>query len=320
MATAIAEPPHLTADLRALYLSTVASQWRPLAEQAARQRQAPADYLAQLVHLEVTGRRERRIQRRIQDARFPMLKTLDAFSFEAQPDLDRGRAGHAARRGAAAGPSRPQARPARPLRFGHLRRAGLRSARQGRRRPAVRVHQPALRAPESGGDDESAVHALVRGLPRPDGGRRRHRPGRAPRDRTANHGRQLQAGGREAEPGAGSRQEGSSLMPLGCAPRFEPRSGGPAGVSTRCAPPPLRYGPAGDTPSVPPLRQQLWALRPGLDEGVPAVHDVSREATERRRPAGTAGSRFESVAAGMAGSRRWATRAPPRSDEAGLMC
>ena len=34
-------------------------------------------------------RRERRIQRRIQDARFPMLKTLDAFSFEAQPDLDR---------------------------------------------------------------------------------------------------------------------------------------------------------------------------------------------------------------------------------------
>ena len=89
MATAIAEPPHLTADLKALYLSTVASQWRPLAEQAARQRQAPADYLAQLVHLEVTGRRERRIQRRIQDARFPMLKTLDAFSFEAQPDLDR---------------------------------------------------------------------------------------------------------------------------------------------------------------------------------------------------------------------------------------
>ena len=61
----------------------------PLAEQATRQRQTPADYLAQLAHLEVTGRRERRIQRRIQEARFPMLKTLDAFSFDAQPDLDR---------------------------------------------------------------------------------------------------------------------------------------------------------------------------------------------------------------------------------------
>ena len=89
MATTIIEPPHLAADLKTLYLSTIAEQWRPLAEQAVRQRQAPADYLAELVHLEVTGRRERRIQRRIHDARFPMLKTLDAFAFEAQPDLDR---------------------------------------------------------------------------------------------------------------------------------------------------------------------------------------------------------------------------------------
>ena len=89
MATPIAEPPHLAAGLKTLCLSTIAAEWQPLAEQATRQRQAPADYLAQLVHLEVTGRRERRIQRRLQDARFPMLKTLDAFSFEAQPDLDR---------------------------------------------------------------------------------------------------------------------------------------------------------------------------------------------------------------------------------------
>ena len=68
---------------------TSISQPMVLAEQATRQRQAPTDYLAQLAHLEVTERQERRIQRRIQDARFPMLKTLDAFSFEAQPDLDR---------------------------------------------------------------------------------------------------------------------------------------------------------------------------------------------------------------------------------------
>ena len=32
-------PPHLAADLKTLCLSTVASQWRPLAEQAVRQRQ-----------------------------------------------------------------------------------------------------------------------------------------------------------------------------------------------------------------------------------------------------------------------------------------
>ena len=53
MATTIAEPPHLAADLKTLCLSTIGAQWRLLAEQAARQRQAPADYLAQLVHLEV---------------------------------------------------------------------------------------------------------------------------------------------------------------------------------------------------------------------------------------------------------------------------
>ena len=47
--------------------------------------------------------------------------------------------------------------------------------------------------------------------------------------------------------------------------RSGPRSCGPASVSTRCARPSLRYGPAGDTPSVPRLRWQLWALRPGLD-------------------------------------------------------
>ena len=80
MATTIIEPPHLGADLKTLYLSTIAEQWRPLAEQAVRQRQGPADYLAELVHLEVTGRRERRIQRRIHDARFPMLKTLCSAS------------------------------------------------------------------------------------------------------------------------------------------------------------------------------------------------------------------------------------------------
>ena len=35
MAAAIAEPPHLETDLKTLCLSTVATQWRPLAEQAA---------------------------------------------------------------------------------------------------------------------------------------------------------------------------------------------------------------------------------------------------------------------------------------------
>ena len=47
--------------------------------------------------------------------------------------------------------------------------------------------------------------------------------------------------------------------------RSAPRSCGTAGVSTRCARSPRRYGPLGDTPPAPRLGWQLWALRPGLD-------------------------------------------------------
>ena len=46
-------------------------------------------------------------------------------------------------------------------------------------------------------------------------------------------------------------------------------------MSTRYARPPLGSGPSDDTPAVPPLREQLWALRPGLDGGVPAVDDFT---------------------------------------------
>ena len=83
------EPPGLAADLKTLCLSGVGANWSRLAEQARRRRQPHAEYLADLMHLEVTGRRERRIARRISEARFPVLKTLDGFDFTAQPHLDR---------------------------------------------------------------------------------------------------------------------------------------------------------------------------------------------------------------------------------------
>lgn len=83
------EPPHLEHDLRELKLPAVMTHWRRLAEEAARKRQSAADYLAELTHLEVTTRRERRIQRLLKDARLPVVKTLDGFDFEAQATLDR---------------------------------------------------------------------------------------------------------------------------------------------------------------------------------------------------------------------------------------
>lgn len=87
--TAIQEPPRLAADLASLCLSTVGKHWRRLAEAAAKGRQGHADYLGDIIALEVDTRRERRIQRRITEARFPLLKTLDGFDFAAQPAIDR---------------------------------------------------------------------------------------------------------------------------------------------------------------------------------------------------------------------------------------
>ena len=98
----------------------------------------------------------------------------------------------------------------------------------GRRRASGRgADQPALRVPELGGDDESAVRALVRGLPRPAGRRRGHRPDRAPRDGAADVGQQLPAAGREADPGVGVRRGGDALMARrGPVPQADDRRGG----------------------------------------------------------------------------------------------
>ncbi len=83
------EPPHLLADLKTLCLPAFAANWQRLTSEAERKRQTHQDYLAELAHLEVTQRRERRIARLIAEARFPVLKTLESFDFKAQPTLDR---------------------------------------------------------------------------------------------------------------------------------------------------------------------------------------------------------------------------------------
>ena len=236
MTVAVPEPPHLVTDLKTLCLATMTAEWRPLAAQATRERQPPAEYLAQLVHLEVTGRRERRIQRRLQEARFPMLKTLDAFQFDAQPELDRdailqlcggdfvaeaanvvlvggvgtGKTHLAIALGMALLPARLSGPVSDGRRVDHAAR--LRAVRQGRRRPAVRLHQPPLRAREPGRDDQSAVRPLVRGVPGCDRRRGRHRPHRAPCHRADDQRGQLPPQGRPTEPDSPRSTEENALM------------------------------------------------------------------------------------------------------------
>jgi len=88
-APTLAEPPHLLQDLKTLQLPTIAEHWERQAQEALRSRSGPQEYLAGLVGLEVQQRREKRIRRLIGDARFPVLKTLDAFDFTGQPGVHR---------------------------------------------------------------------------------------------------------------------------------------------------------------------------------------------------------------------------------------
>lgn len=85
----VVEPPHLALDLKELKLPAVAAHWQRVAVEASRKRQSGPEYLAELAHLEVSSRRERRIARLLQDARLPVMKTLDGFDFPSQPSLDR---------------------------------------------------------------------------------------------------------------------------------------------------------------------------------------------------------------------------------------
>ena len=85
----IVEPPHLVTDLKTLFLTTMGAHWERFAKEARSKRQSHAEFLADLASLEVAKRRERRIQRRVQEAHFPILKTLDSFDFSSQPTLDR---------------------------------------------------------------------------------------------------------------------------------------------------------------------------------------------------------------------------------------
>ena len=58
-----------------------ADSWRETASTAQKEGTSHADFLASLVHREVVARHDRRVQRRIQDAKFPNLKTLDTLRF-----------------------------------------------------------------------------------------------------------------------------------------------------------------------------------------------------------------------------------------------
>jgi DNA replication protein DnaC len=75
------------AHARQLQLPAVRQRFRALAGEAAREQQTPLAYLAALLEAEVTERAERRERRRLLDARFPLVKRLEDFRFQDNPQV-----------------------------------------------------------------------------------------------------------------------------------------------------------------------------------------------------------------------------------------
>lgn len=75
--------------LRQLRLPTVAANYGKLAREAADSGQPYEEYLLALLEQEVSQRNVNRRKRRIREARFPLLHTLDAYDFSVMPALSK---------------------------------------------------------------------------------------------------------------------------------------------------------------------------------------------------------------------------------------
>jgi DNA replication protein DnaC len=81
--------PLLDRHLKYLKLPFMREQHHPLAEQAAKGGWSHQDYLEKLADGEAALRKDRSIQRRIRLARFPVIKTLDPFTWTWPKKINR---------------------------------------------------------------------------------------------------------------------------------------------------------------------------------------------------------------------------------------
>lgn len=91
MTTADGEAPEilLRHHLKKLKLPTVLREHEKIARQCAAEGLDHVRYLARLIELELLDREARMIDRRIKAAKFPALKTLESFDFDAIASLNR---------------------------------------------------------------------------------------------------------------------------------------------------------------------------------------------------------------------------------------
>jgi DNA replication protein DnaC len=81
--------PRIETDLRLMGLTFMADHYSALAAKAARDAVGHVDYLAGLTTGELNLRRDRVTLRRIKSARFPVIKTVDQFSWSWPKKINR---------------------------------------------------------------------------------------------------------------------------------------------------------------------------------------------------------------------------------------
>jgi DNA replication protein DnaC len=81
------QPSTILEYARKLRLPTLGGQFARLAEEAAKQGQSHLDYLEALLEAELEERERNAIARRIVEAHFPKVKTLDEFEFQKAPQV-----------------------------------------------------------------------------------------------------------------------------------------------------------------------------------------------------------------------------------------
>src|SRR4051812_9449668 len=79
----------LAHHLKALRLPTFLREYDKLAQQCAAEGVDHPRYLLRLAELELIERERRMVERRIKEARFPTVKSLDSFDFTAIPSLNK---------------------------------------------------------------------------------------------------------------------------------------------------------------------------------------------------------------------------------------
>jgi DNA replication protein DnaC len=91
MSTTTADTPQVLLEhhLKALRLPTMLREYDKLARTCAVEKAAFPHYLLRLTELELLDRDRRATERRIRQAKFPVVKSLDSFDFLAIPALNK---------------------------------------------------------------------------------------------------------------------------------------------------------------------------------------------------------------------------------------